>query len=75
MPVAKYVYTFMLDDNIECFNACVYVCDPADAGVRKIVSMEVGPFDSPEDILGLFIEMCDHAEWHGEQLTLPIPSE
>jgi len=41
----------------------------------EVVRMITGPFDSPDDILGTILELIEHAEWRGEQLTLPVAAE
>ena len=51
---------------IEC--ATVDVRD--ELGVREIVKCKTGPFDTPEEIMGLLIELIQAAEWRGQQLTL-----
>jgi len=41
----------------------------------EVVRMITGPFDSPDDILRTILELIEHAEWRGEQLTLPVAAE
>lgn len=66
----KWRVCFELDEVCQLHLATVEVQEPD--GVREVVHMHTGPFDSPEDVLSTILELIDHAEWRGEQLRLPV---
>jgi len=58
-----------LNERLEILCATVDVRD--ELGIREVVKAMTGPFDSPDDILSMLIELLEAAEWRGEQLRLP----
>ena len=71
---SRWCITLTLGRTLEIERAAVWLGEHQ--GHRKVVDMLTGPFDTPEDILSTIIELVEHAEWHGEQLTLPgVPAE
>jgi len=69
-PPSKYRVDLHLTEVVELVRADCHIRDGN--GYRTVLSMHTGPFDDPESILATIIELIDHAEWHGEQLTLPV---
>lgn len=73
VPDGKWRVSFYMNEMCELLTATVEVKDPE--GRREIVRMITGPFDSPDEILEGIIELIDHAEWHGDQLRLPVAAD
>jgi len=70
--LGKWRVTFHLDEVCELKLATVDVED--EGGHREVVRMITGPFDSPDEVLDTIIQLIDHAEWHGEQLRMALPT-
>jgi hypothetical protein len=68
-PHAKWVIQLYISARTEIVAATVDRLEPD--GSREILRFLSGPFDTPEDILALLIELIEEAEWRGIQLTLP----
>lgn len=63
---------FEVSSRCELTTASIFHIDAG--GKRQIVVWNAGPFDSPDEILAVMIEMIEQAEWKGEQLRLPEPT-
>lgn len=72
IPDTKWRVGLYLTDCLEIVCATVDVKD--ELGHREVIKAITGPFDTPEEVLQMLMELLDAAEWRGEQLRLPVPS-
>lgn len=69
-PYARWIVQLYVSDRSEIVAATVDRLEVD--GSREIIRFLSGPFDTPEDILAMLLELIEEAEWRGEQLSIPV---